>query len=62
MQGVGFVDCKVFRLVPVTPEGLLTVDGEEVHYGPMQAEVHAHLGRVMCRRRRGRGRGGGGGE
>ena len=56
MQGVGYVDCKAFRLVPVTPEGLLTVDGEEVHYGPMQAEVHAHLGRVMCRRRRGRGR------
>ena len=48
---IGFVDAMAFRLEPHTEEGILTVDGEMVKYGPMQAQVHQHLARVFCSRR-----------
>lgn len=46
------VNAKAFRIEPITTPGLVTVDGEVVPFGPIQSQVHAHLGRVMCRKRR----------
>ncbi|XP_037093838.1 sphingosine kinase 1-like [Pollicipes pollicipes] len=43
---------RAVRLVPETPSGYITLDGEVVHYGPVQAEVHRGLGRVLCPRMR----------
>ena len=48
---VEIVDVKAFRLEPQTEEGIMTVDGEVVKYGPMQAQVHQHLARVFCCKR-----------
>ena len=45
------VDVKAFRLEPSSEEGILTVDGEVVKYGPMQAQIHQHLARVFCCKR-----------
>lgn len=45
-------DAKAFRLEPHTETGLLTVDGEVVEYGPMQAQLHQHLARVFCSKKR----------
>ena len=50
-QEVEVIDVKAFRLVPQTEGGILTVDGEIVKYGPMQAQVHQHLARVFCCKR-----------
>lgn len=46
------IDAKAFRLEPLSPPGLMTVDGEVVTYGTMQAQVHPHLARVISRRRK----------
>lgn len=46
------VDVKAFRLEPLSPPGIMTVDGEVVSYGPMQAQIHPGLAQVMTRRRR----------
>ena len=48
---VQVIDVKAFRLEPRTEEGVLTVDGEVVKYGLMQAQVHQHLARVYCCKR-----------
>ena len=48
---VEMVDVRAFRLEPQTEEGIMTVDGEVVKYGPMQAQVHQHLARVFCSKR-----------
>ena len=48
MSEVKMVDVKAFRLEPYTEQGLITVDGEVVKYGPIQAQVHQHLARVFC--------------
>ena len=48
MSEVKMVDVKAFRLEPYTERGLITVDGEVVKYGPIQAQVHQHLARVFC--------------
>lgn len=45
-------DAKAFRLEPKTEKGLLTVDGEVIEYGPMQAQLHQHLARVFCSKKR----------
>ena len=50
-EEVRTIDVRAYRLEPYTEEGLLTVDGEVVKYGPMQAQVHQHLARVFCRKR-----------
>ena len=52
MEGVTRTDMRAFRLEPYTSPGLLTVDGEEVYYGPIQVQIHPALARVMCRKRR----------
>lgn len=36
---VSHVSCKAFRLQPLSTRGTLTVDGELVPYGPLQAQV-----------------------
>ncbi|XP_041737791.1 sphingosine kinase 1-like [Coregonus clupeaformis] len=38
---------KAFRLEPLTPEGAITVDGEMVEYGPVQAQVHEGIARLI---------------
>ena len=52
MAHVQLVDAKAYRIEPITTPGMMTLDGEVVPYGPMQAQVHKHLGRVMCRKRK----------
>ncbi|KAJ3614859.1 hypothetical protein NHX12_018429 [Muraenolepis orangiensis] len=36
------------RLEPYAPQGLITVDGEAVEYGPVQAQVHRGLARMIA--------------
>ncbi|XP_074486672.1 sphingosine kinase 1-like [Sebastes fasciatus] len=38
---------RALRLEPCSPKGVITVDGEVVEYGPLQAEVHRGLGRLI---------------
>lgn len=38
---------RALRLEPHSPKGILTVDGEAVEYGPVQAEVHRGLARLI---------------
>lgn len=52
MNGVIRKDVKAFRIEPQTSPGMLTVDGEEVYYGPLQCQIHPTLARVMSRKRR----------
>ena len=52
---VKLTDAVTFRIEPLEEDdrGIITVDGERVKkYGPIQAQVHPHLARVMTRRRR----------
>ena len=51
MDGVLRKDVTAFRLEPYTTPGMLTIDGETVHYGPIQVQVHHALARIMCRKR-----------
>ncbi|XP_062264333.1 sphingosine kinase 1 [Platichthys flesus] len=39
---------KALRLEPITPQGVITVDGEMVEYGPVQAQIHPGLARLIC--------------
>ncbi|KAM4634859.1 sphingosine kinase 1 [Polymixia lowei] len=39
---------RALRLEPLTPQGMITVDGEMVEYGPVQAQVHPGLARLIC--------------
>ncbi|KAM8845418.1 sphingosine kinase 1 isoform 2-T2 [Spinachia spinachia] len=39
---------RALRLEPVSPEGRITVDGETVEYGPVQAQIHPGLARIIC--------------
>lgn len=38
---------RALRLEPQSPKGIITVDGEVVEYGPVQAEVHRGLARLI---------------
>ncbi|XP_042163242.1 sphingosine kinase 2-like isoform X2 [Oncorhynchus tshawytscha] len=38
---------KAFRLEPLSPEGAITVDGEMVEYGPVQAQAHEGIARLI---------------
>lgn len=38
---------RALRLEPHSPKGIITVDGEVVEYGPLQAEVHRGLSRLI---------------
>ncbi|XP_008843208.1 sphingosine kinase 2 isoform X2 [Nannospalax galili] len=44
---LGYAAARAFRLEPLTPRGVLTVDGELVEYGPVQAQVHPSLGTLL---------------
>ena len=52
IEGVLRNDVRAFRLEPHTAPGMLTIDGEEVYYGPLQCQIHPTLARVMSRKRR----------
>ncbi|KAM9391660.1 sphingosine kinase 1 [Pholidichthys leucotaenia] len=39
---------KALRLEPITPQGMIAVDGEMVEYGPVQAQIHPRLARLIC--------------
>ena len=55
MNGVLRKDVMAFRFEPHTAPvmpGMLTIDGEEVYYGPLQCQIYPTLARVMCRKRR----------
>ncbi|XP_047426917.1 sphingosine kinase 1 [Mugil cephalus] len=39
---------KALRLEPISPHGMITVDGEMVDYGPVQAQIHPGLARLIC--------------
>ncbi|XP_069050715.1 sphingosine kinase 1 [Lepisosteus oculatus] len=41
------VRARAFRLEPLSPKGMITVDGEAVEYGPVQVQVHSGLGRLV---------------
>ncbi|XP_067881464.1 sphingosine kinase 2-like [Heterodontus francisci] len=41
------VPALAFRMEPLTPRGIITVDGERVEYGPVQAQVHGGLARLI---------------
>ncbi|KAM9298802.1 sphingosine kinase 2 [Gastrophryne carolinensis] len=41
------VPVRAFRLEPLTRKGIITVDGEQVEYGPIQAQVHGGLGNII---------------
>ncbi|KAG9279248.1 sphingosine kinase 1-like [Astyanax mexicanus] len=38
---------RALRLEPVTRPGVITVDGEQVEYGPVQAQVHRGCARII---------------
>ncbi|XP_052000024.1 sphingosine kinase 2 [Xyrauchen texanus] len=44
---VSHVSARAFRLQPLSPRGTLTVDGELVPYGPLQAQVHPSIARLI---------------
>ncbi|TSL82555.1 Sphingosine kinase 2 [Bagarius yarrelli] len=44
---VSHVSARAFRLQPLSPRGTLTVDGELVPYGPLQAQIHPSMARVI---------------
>ncbi|TSX99861.1 Sphingosine kinase 1 [Bagarius yarrelli] len=39
---------QALRLEPITKPGVITVDGEQVEYGPIQAQVHKGYARIIC--------------
>lgn len=39
---------RALRLEPVSPQGMITVDGEMVKYGPVEAQIHPGLARLVC--------------
>lgn len=47
-NGIDFVPVRAFRIEPDMEEkGYITVDGEHVEYGPIQAEVFPGLARIL---------------
>ncbi|KAK3574698.1 hypothetical protein QTP86_014565 [Hemibagrus guttatus] len=45
---VVYVKVRALRLEPYSPKGIITVDGEVVEYGPVQAQVHGRLARIIA--------------
>uniref|UniRef100_A0A3B5MWL4 sphingosine kinase n=1 Tax=Xiphophorus couchianus TaxID=32473 RepID=A0A3B5MWL4_9TELE len=39
---------RALRLEPISQQGMITVDGEVVEYGPIQAQVHPRMARLIC--------------
>lgn len=50
MSVINVVEAKAFRIEPVDGPGVMTLDGEEISYGPMQAQIHPQMARVIGRR------------
>jgi len=48
VPGMEHVLVKAFRIEPLSEKGIVTVDGEQVEYGPIQGEVIPGLSRVMA--------------
>lgn len=46
-QHLVYAPVRALRLEPCSPKGIITVDGEVVEYGPVQAEVHRGLARLI---------------
>ncbi|XP_073325758.1 sphingosine kinase 1-like [Pagrus major] len=46
-QHLVYTKVRALRLEPYSPKGTITVDGEVVEYGPLQAEVHRGLARLI---------------
>nr|XP_046265526.1 sphingosine kinase 1-like [Scatophagus argus] len=46
-QHLVYTKVRALRLEPYSPKGIITVDGEVVEYGPVQAEVHRGLARLI---------------
>nr|XP_020484421.2 sphingosine kinase 2-like [Labrus bergylta] len=46
-QHLVYVKVRALRLEPFSPKGIITLDGEVVEYGPLQAEVHRGLARLI---------------
>ncbi|XP_007254565.2 sphingosine kinase 2 isoform X1 [Astyanax mexicanus] len=44
---VSHVSARAFRLQPLSSRGTLTVDGEVVPYGPLQAQIHPSMARLI---------------
>lgn len=42
-----YAKVRALRLEPHSPKGVITVDGEVVEYGPIQAQVHKGLARLI---------------
>ncbi|MEQ2204200.1 hypothetical protein XENOCAPTIV_009550, partial [Xenoophorus captivus] len=39
---------RALRLEPISQQGMITVDGEVVEYGPIQAQVHPGMAKLIC--------------
>ena len=51
MRTMHVVEAKAFRIEPAdSGPGMMTLDGEEVPYGPLQGQIHPQMGRVLGRR------------
>ena len=49
-EGQELVKVKAFRLEPLESKGTLSVDGEVVDYGPIQAQVLPSMARVLAKK------------
>ncbi|KAM9482235.1 sphingosine kinase 1-like [Clarias gariepinus] len=45
---VEYVKVRALRLEPYSPKGTITVDGEVVEYGPVQAQIYGSLARIIA--------------
>lgn len=45
---VVYVKARALRLEPYSAKGTITVDGELVEYGPVQAQIHGSLARLIA--------------
>lgn len=45
------VKAKAYRIEPLSPPGMMTLDGEIIEYGVTQAQVNRHVARVFTRKR-----------
>ncbi|XP_076871977.1 sphingosine kinase 1-like [Brachyhypopomus gauderio] len=45
---VEYVKVRALRLEPLSPKGTITIDGELVEYGPVQAQIHCSLARLIA--------------
>ncbi len=49
LPGVETLPVTAFKLEPLTPNGHLTLDGELIEYGPIEAEVLQGCTRIMSK-------------